>query len=510
MKVLFLGPNHKATTMPRIKVSIVLIVAVSMVFNSCKEEPQLWKVNSSQQVIGDFIASNPDEFSEFNKLVELAGMSALLKIRGPFTVFLPTNEAMMEYYSLKGVSGVEDFSAEIQEQICRNHFVNAFIGTGDIGLGGLREINGLGDYLSSEFEGSDILISKTSKIIKRDIYCSNGVIQVLNKVMDPVVQDIFSLVSADPSYTIFSDGLARTGLKDTLQIISFPYGNGEARTRFTLLAVADTIYHRYGINDVDDLIEYLDANPDSITYLENPFYRYMEYHCLNGSYYLSDLETGVYPILSRDNNVAFTIDTDYKINYNRDTELYTGFNIPASNTAAKNGSLHSVDNLLPAIDPIPASVTFETTDFFDVKQGDYYQDHFVRFFDGENKFEKIKWRGNYLQYYFHGNSTAIVNGDCFAIQGGWWEISITFPKVMKGEYEVYLFQPNWGDVTDCVVYLDGESTNYTYTGAYGTGAGGLQKVADASFETTAEHTITIRNIMAGMVFWDYVVFEPVK
>ncbi len=81
---------------------------------------------------------------------------------------------------------------------------------------------------------------------------------------------------------------------------------------------------------------------------------------------------------------------------------------------------------------------------------------------------------------------------------------------MMGKYEIYLFQPNWGDVTDCVVSLDGVSTGYTYTGAYGTGVGGLQKVADAVFETTSEHTITIRNIMAGMVFWDYVEFVPVK
>ena len=60
--------------------------------------------------------------------------------------------------------------------------------------------------------------------------------------------DIFTAVSSDPSYSIFAEGLSLTGLKDTLQIITFPYGNKVARTRFTLLAVADTIYQRYGIN----------------------------------------------------------------------------------------------------------------------------------------------------------------------------------------------------------------------------------------------------------------------
>ena len=396
-----MNPYQHRCILRKFNVSIVLILAMSIALNSCKEDPQLWQVKSEQQVIGDYIAENPDEYSEFNELINLAGMAALLKIRGPYTVFLPTNEAMMDYYDLKGVSGLEEFSSRFQEELCRNHFVASFISTGDIGLGALNDVNGLGDYLPSEFEGSDIIIGKYSKIIDRNIYCSNGVIQVMDRVLDPVVEDIFTVVSSDPSYKIFSDGLMLTGLMDTLQIISFPYGNSEARTRYTVLAVADTIYQRYGINSVEDLIKWTGASPDSVTYLNNPFYRYIEYHCLHGSYYLSNLENGVYPILSKDNNVAFRIDTDYKINVDLETKEYTGFNIPASNTPAKNGALHSVDDILAAVEPRPARVIFETTDFFDLQQGDYYQSHFTRFFDGENDLNKIKWRGNYLQYYFH-------------------------------------------------------------------------------------------------------------
>jgi hypothetical protein len=485
---------------------LVLIFTLALALNACKEVPQLWKVSSEQQVIADYIAANPDQFSEFGRLSELAGMESLLKIRGPYTVLIPDNEAMMEYYSLKGVGGLDDFSPEFCEELCRNHFIAFAISTGDIGLGALPHVNGLGDYLASTFEGSDIIISKIAKIINRDIYCSNGVLQVLDKVLDPIVEDIYTVVSSDPSYSIFSEGLRLSGIKDTLQIIRFPFGNGEARTRFTLLAVADTIYNRYGINNVEDLIEWCGADPDSITFLENPFYRYMEYHCLNGSSFLSDLNTGVYPILSRDNNLLITIDSDYKINFDKYTGAYTGFNIPASNTPSKNGPVHSVDDIMPPIEPIPASVLFETTDFFDIKQGDYYLDHFRRFFDGENTFEKVKWWGPYLQYYYHEGSTSNINGDCFAIQGGWWEVSITFPKVMKGVYDVTVRQPPWDNVAPCRVFLDGVSTGIMYDGA----EGGPQVIAHANFESTAEHTITLRNLEHGMLFWDYVEFVPVQ
>jgi uncharacterized surface protein with fasciclin (FAS1) repeats len=491
------------------RIKLFLLAAIGMFFHSCTEEPQYWRVASAEQVIGDYVATNPDQFSEFNELVRSTGMESLLNTRGPYTLFLPNNEAMFEYYTLKNVSSLEGFSESDQESLVLNHLVGADIGSNDIGLGTLRETNALGDYVVTEFEGSDIIVNKHSKIIDRDVRTANGYIHVIDRVMDPITDDIYTVVSSDPSYRIFAEGLSLTGLKDTLQIISFPYGQKEARTRFTVLAVADSIYHRYGIQSVEDLVEWCGANPDSVTFLNNPFYRYMEYHCMTGSYYLSDLNTGIYPILSRDNNIAFTIDTDYKINYDRNTEAYTGFNIPASNTPAKNGALHAVDDIMPVIEPEPATVLFETTDFFDIKHGDYYLEHYHRWFDGKNTFEKIKWEGDYFLYYYKELHSEIINHDCVSMLG-WWSVSITFPKVMKGKYDVYIYQPGWQDVTNCIAYLDGVGQPYIYEGPYGHtgGSGGRQKIADADFKTTAEHTITLRNIAFGMLFWDYVEFEP--
>ena len=102
-----------------------------------------------------------------------------------------------------------------------------------------------------------------------------------------------------------------------------------------------------------------------------------------------------------------------------------------------------------------------------------------------------------------------MNGDCWAIQQGWWEISITFPKVMKGKYQIILGMPNWDFISDAEVSLDGVYTGYTYRGKGGTGDSGPQMVGEAEFASTAEHTVTIRNIVRGMVFWDYVEFVAI-
>jgi hypothetical protein len=68
-----------------------------------------------------------------------------------------------------------------------------------------------------------------------------------------------------------------------------------------------------------------------------------------------------------------------------------------------------------------------------------------------------------MLYYLQVNNSAIMNRDCLSMLG-WWSISITFPKVMKGKYEIYIFQPGWYDVTNCVASIDG-FIHPTFTGA---------------------------------------------
>ncbi len=489
----------------RIK-NLMILMVICLFIASCSQDPVLWKVDSTNQVASEYIKSKP-EFSEFAKLVEMTGSGPLLGIRGPYTIMVPNNDAMFAYYKLKGVNYLTDFDEKFLKNLLHNHIITNEIPSGDMGLGALRDTNAIGDFLVTEFQGSDIILNKYAKIIDRDVRLANGYIHVIDHVIDPVTKDIYQVVSEDPSYKIFSEGLKITGLKDTLQLISFRYGNKTARTRFTIFAVPDTIYQRKGIQNVDDLIKWTGANPDSITYRNNPFYRYMEYHCLNGTHYLSDLNTQLYPILSQDNNISLTVDTDYKINYIPKTKKYTAFIVPASNVPTKNGAIHAINGLLPVIEPDPSTIIFETTDFFDLKQKDCYGKYYEKWSDGKNTFAKIKWVGDFLQYYIKPSPNK--NNDALNMLG-WWELSVTFPKVMKGNYKISIYQPEGWFLSDCEVSLDGKKTGFTYKGPNGGGPGGLQQVAEGHFTTTSEHTLTLRNLDYGGCWWDYIKFEPLK
>lgn len=468
---------------------------------SCNTEPEYWKVKSTQQVISEFVASN-EEYSEFNALLESTNISSLLAVRGPFTLFLPPNSAMQEYYQQKGIGSFLDLSADQQTELVMNHVISAQIETGDIGLGAIREVNGIGDYLVSEFEGADIIINKNSKIIKRDIRAANGVVHVVEKVLDPVKMNVYEVVKNNPSYSIFAKGLELTNIKDTLQIIDFPFGKKMARTRFTLFAVADSTFQRFGINSVDDLIHKYTSAPESITYMNNGFYRYIEYHCLAETYYLSNLELGekLYPILSYDNNIVIRVDDDYKINPD-DNGKYTGFVIGQSNNPAKNGTVHTINGLMPVIQPKPTRITWETTDHFDVKQLDAYGKTYDRFFDGQNTFANIKWEADYLLYYYKDHDAPTqINWDCLSTSGWWW-VEVTTPKIMKGKYEITSYQ--WGG-TNYAVYVDGVNTALIKSGDQTPGA--IWAIVD--WKKTEKHKIKIVTQSPGLLFWDYIVFTP--
>lgn len=464
----------------------------------------MWEVGSENLVVTDYIASHPDQFTEFGKLIENAGLGNLLSTRGPYTLFLPTDDAMKQYYAEQGVTSFEELINKTSgKRLIFNHLVLNEIGSGDILLGALRDTNAIGDFLVTEFQGSDIIVNKHSKIIDRDVRAANGYIHIIDQVIEPVTKSVYDILSEDASYALFAKGLELTGLKDTLQIITFPYGKKQARTRFTILAVPDTVFNKYGINTIEQLISTYTSNADSIMFLENGFYRYMEYHCLNNTYYLSDFESKLYPILSYDNNIIFTFDTeDYKINLDRTTKEYTGFNIDQSNVPAKNGSIHTINDLLPVMIPPPTPITFEVTDYFDLKQGDYFGKYYKKWSDGQNTFADIKWEGDFLQYYFKDHDTGeLLNDDCLQMLGFWW-LEVKTPKIMKGKYT--LSGNIWANNVDYEVYVDGVKTalvNYSdpaKTTSFG----------EFNWTTTERHTVKVVSISWGSLFWDTLIFTP--
>lgn len=485
---------------------VVLLGIMLLVASACTQTFKPWTPDSDEYVITDYIGKSEDsiKYEEFNQMLINTDLAGFLAIRGPYTLFLPNDDAMEAYYDAKGISGLDGLDIEIQKQLVFNHLILAEIGSSDIGLGAIRETNALGDKVATEFVGSDILINKTAIIIDRDIKTANGYIHEIDAVVEPVVVSMLDLIKKDEGLSIFAAGLELSGVSDTLSMIEFPYSEGSeqmVRNAFTVLAVPDTVFNRYGINSVDELVDHLGADRSSLTELTNKFYQYMEYHCLNGSNYLSDFNTELYPVLSFNNNVLLTIDDDYKINNNSETGVYTPFLIDISNQPAKNGALHIIGDILYAEQPEATEIIFDTCEQFEIMNADYYKKYYMKFYDGQNTFKNIKWEGDYLQYYYKDHDAPVqINFDGLQLIGYWW-VEVTTPKVMKGKYKMTGYI--WGGRV-CDLYVDGVKAIHIANGDIDRLDWGVYE-----FDTTTEHTVKLVSTSYSTVFWDTIEFEPV-
>jgi uncharacterized surface protein with fasciclin (FAS1) repeats len=495
----------------------IYILFIVLVFTNCKKDFQPLEKSTDQLVMSEYVAINSN-FSEFNALLISTGLNDLLSIRGPYSLFLPTNDAMKAYYAEKSINSFSDLDSLTRRELVLNHLVAQDFTVSEYQLGTLSKKNAIGDNIVTEIQGADIIINKFSKITKRDIRVSNGIIQIIDKVLDPLKLSVYDKLAADPSYSIFTEGLKRTGLKDTLQVITFLYGQNLARTRYTILAIADTTFNRFGIYSIDDLINKYTSSPDSITFPNNGFYAYMDFHCLDReAFYLSDFPEAatLYSVLSKNNNIQIKIVAEVvQINFNSIDSSYTSLYVDQSDIPAKNGVIHTINRLLEVSAPAPTTFIWEVTDYFDLKQGEYYLKHFQKFFDTA-QFAGIRWHGEYLQYYIKAAADAQpeLNDDCLNMIG-FWEIVVTTPKIMKGKY--LLAGRVWQGNMDFAVYIDGVQTqinlkNDAPTVPSGTTLDGssLYRFAEVDWKTTAEHKIKLIALSSGTLFWDRVEFHPV-
>lgn len=58
----------------KISTSLNILLLIVFLFG-CTQDPVLWKAKSDEMVISAFIANNPDQYSEFGKLLESAGLT---------------------------------------------------------------------------------------------------------------------------------------------------------------------------------------------------------------------------------------------------------------------------------------------------------------------------------------------------------------------------------------------------------------------------------------------------
>ena len=292
--------------------------------------------SSTKLTAGEFLEERPEQFSEFIGILKRTPYFSMLSTYGTYstagllryTVFAPNNEGIQKYLKANGYNSIDDIPAETCDTLARTHIIKkgAFFTT-DVSEGALPELNMDDSYivLSSDSDVTNnnkliYYINKNSRVIERDDSVTNGVVHVLNNTISSSSLLLADKIEEDSTLTLFARALRLTGMADSLvRYIDETYAcnddsvytgtmerctSGSAtytRTfwvgkryfKYTAFVEPDSVYHRYGINSIEDLINYAksvydktypeDAGlyDDNPKHRKNPLNRFVSYHLLN-------------------------------------------------------------------------------------------------------------------------------------------------------------------------------------------------------------------------------------
>ena len=124
-----------------------------------------------------------DSFRQFMKAVDVAGLGPALSGEGPFTIFVPTDEAFSKIPKAALNDLLQPHNKEKLTKFLRHHVLNGLVVSRDF----------LGRRLEAiPLDGEALLLDArtqqkigTAKIIRTDLLASNGVIHIIDAVLIP-------------------------------------------------------------------------------------------------------------------------------------------------------------------------------------------------------------------------------------------------------------------------------------------------------------------------------------
>jgi len=132
--------------------------------------------------------SSPKEFSRFITALKKTGLDKVLDSRGPFTVFLPNDDAFLKLDQARWNAMLEDKNKGELEKFVKFHIIAGQVKTHDMIAGSSLTTIG-GNQLVVIIENGKTKImdgnGNLAEIIKPDLLSKNGIIHVTDAVLMP-------------------------------------------------------------------------------------------------------------------------------------------------------------------------------------------------------------------------------------------------------------------------------------------------------------------------------------
>lgn len=254
---------------------------------SCTDKWDTYYNQTAQETNGQdlFTTIKADStLSKFARMLEVTGYDKVLASSSSFTVFAPTNTALVGY-------NLEDSATVIV--VVTNHIAISSVG---VPAGGTKMVSMLNrKYISFQKSGNDFIFGDF-KLIKKDVLCKNGVLHSINGVV-PFFQNIYQALQNDTTlstvYKYFKSYETKT--YDISKSIYLGVNDKGQKTYDTLWTVTNFALKYYGRIDLEDSV-YTCVVPTNDAYkkafnLYSPFFVTMNPSTLLQNKDTSDMRT---------------------------------------------------------------------------------------------------------------------------------------------------------------------------------------------------------------------------
>lgn len=211
-----------------------------------------WKTKSDK-IISEWLQEKP-ELSISLEALKKTYVYNTIATYGPYTFLVPNNDAWAKYFERHQYTGLNDVPVSTLEDIFEYHILPFKRMTDAFSNGVMSEADTTvtGDRLLLDVsKGLDqVKVNNRAEIVEPNIEAWNGVLHVVNEVLEPPTMTVGQYLQSNANYSKFVSFLKESSVFDTLtyrRITVYPY----SRNEFTVMALNNT--------QMDDLQPFIDS-----------------------------------------------------------------------------------------------------------------------------------------------------------------------------------------------------------------------------------------------------------
>lgn len=197
------------------KYSSILLLAITFLA-ACKKDDDVTPTPPAPETITDIAAADA-QFSTLVAALQRVNLDVILQGAGPFTVFAPTNDA----FANAGID-LDGLTDQQLTEILLYHVLPGTVASSDIPDGKVYVSSsanagpgGAALSLLVEKAGGVVKVNNAAEVTTADVTASNGVIHIVNAVLQPL--SVSGHAQANTDYSTLVGALVSTGLAVALE-----------------------------------------------------------------------------------------------------------------------------------------------------------------------------------------------------------------------------------------------------------------------------------------------------